>query len=434
MLASQWAAAHEELQVKNSVSPSVREEKGSIVSNLIRLVLDPSFHCFEALSDQPSLFRIVGYADRETWHSRFLGWLLDPNGSHRLGSFALRRLLAAAAESDIGNDEIRDDVRMLSAVGDFSKCTVAPSERVPGEKSIDGGEGKLDVFVDNISFSLASSGLSGMGSASGLRCDGFAASPIRRAVVVIEQKVRAKVDPLQCKRYLNWLEKTYPNDLKIPVYLSPYDLMDDDVFRDEQGHWFGINYQVLHDEVLEPSLRHPELDNRVRQLLEHYVVALRLPTKGFKMAYTEDERRFAREIYEKHKDALEALINVLADVTDSDGAKNYKKEKSEGRVSLVLDIGSRLVSGESVREFLAKVIKVIDESSMLEKLIDSVYLSNEPTGRNGKRFVNPGEYKSHGGQVYYFEANVGRSAAIRRAQIFLEKVGLEYRDSGVSDD
>ena len=46
---------------------------------------------------QTDIFKILGVSRSEQCHSKFIAWLLDPNGSHGLGEFSLRRFLQLLA-------------------------------------------------------------------------------------------------------------------------------------------------------------------------------------------------------------------------------------------------------------------------------------------------------------------------------------------------
>lgn len=62
---------------------------------LLGLVSDPAFIKFINIQTEPNIFRIVGRAHYEGWHSAFWGWLLDAQGSHLLGDYVLTRLLSS---------------------------------------------------------------------------------------------------------------------------------------------------------------------------------------------------------------------------------------------------------------------------------------------------------------------------------------------------
>ena len=60
---------------------------------ILELIFDEKFRQFENYQESPSIFNAAGRTYTETWHSAFLGWFFDPNGSHMLGTFALERLI-----------------------------------------------------------------------------------------------------------------------------------------------------------------------------------------------------------------------------------------------------------------------------------------------------------------------------------------------------
>jgi hypothetical protein len=70
----------------------------SIVFDLAKLASDATFQRFSTLQGQPNIFRAIGRTHTETWHSAFLAWLLDPEGSHQLQTFPLKRFLATVAD------------------------------------------------------------------------------------------------------------------------------------------------------------------------------------------------------------------------------------------------------------------------------------------------------------------------------------------------
>lgn len=66
-----------------TISKHIRLMEKSLTQKMLDLVADDRFERIEALATRPNLFRIVGRTFTETWHSMFLGWLMDPKGSHR---------------------------------------------------------------------------------------------------------------------------------------------------------------------------------------------------------------------------------------------------------------------------------------------------------------------------------------------------------------
>src|SRR5947209_5566009 len=149
------------------------------LSQILALIHDPQFAEFELEQEAPSIFNAVGRTHTETWHSALLGWLLDPNSSHQLGSFPLTRLILLLGIQDTLKVEERGvDLNELLAKGDFSKTRVRPNEREPIEVTV--GRVRFDVFADNITL-----------------------ESYKEIQVIIEAKVKAPIKHAQCQEYIS---------------------------------------------------------------------------------------------------------------------------------------------------------------------------------------------------------------------------------------
>lgn len=62
-----------------------------------RLLAAPELQALEERLRDQSVFHLLAVHDRERSHAAFLGWLLDPMGSHGMGPAPLRRFLLMAA-------------------------------------------------------------------------------------------------------------------------------------------------------------------------------------------------------------------------------------------------------------------------------------------------------------------------------------------------
>ena len=141
-------------------------------NQLLQLTADEKFVRIESLATRPNLFRIVGRTYTETWHSMFLGWLLDPNGSHRLKDFSLKRLLVAITDPVIiGGQAELNRIARVASIGELDSAVVLPNEDQQTEYSCEAG--KIDVFVEKIKCEKESD-----------------------TVILIEQKVNAPISSL----------------------------------------------------------------------------------------------------------------------------------------------------------------------------------------------------------------------------------------------
>jgi hypothetical protein len=380
-------------------------------SGLMRLVLDPQFAVFERLANRSNLFRIVGRTHTETWHSMLLAWLLDPQGSHGLGDFALRRLLFAAAESPFAPTDRRSSLISVAAFGDFASVAIAPNERTPKEEVIKVGDksGRLDVVV------------------SGIKAP---RSKPSEAVLLIEQKVFAPPDDEQCRFYMSWLDQQHADKLQIPLLLAPMAGPDESPLDDDR--WFVLDYQSLHDNVLVPALEHPDISASVRPLIEQYVDALRIPMDGTKLAISQEEKDLATDLYKRHEQTFNALFEVLTTITDNPQLQALvAAANNAGRLPIGVKADGSAIMGASGAEFLRNVVGFLDNTGRLPSVTPfqtgtkRYLIATVPKHVSGKDFESPTEIHTKGGTKVFVETNASRSSSLKYGIDVLKKAGFK---------
>ena len=363
------------------------------MSRWLGLISDPEFVRMEALAAEPNFFSIVGRAHFERWHSAFLAWLLDPGGSHLTRSFPLIRLLIAAGESSMSAPSAVAELHSLAAA-QIASADVTPSEASPVERSVN-GVGRFDIFATGICAPLEGEG--------------------RRFNVLVEVKVDSPPDAAQATRYAEWLRETHANDLNALIYLSPS--TDKSRAVDPHDAWAHLSFQELHDKVLLPTLQHPSLNPVAIPFLAQYVKNLRHTHRGQRMALTNEQRRIALALYERHHRVFNELVEVLS---------------AEGVIAVTLPTPQ--VGGRKVGRMAVRIDHPVFEdttvaglfSSVLASLVDQGRLGSLPLpwGDTSTRFLltnrKPAEHPSgrpffypveHGG--YTIETHYSRDRAIR---------------------
>ena len=123
------------------------QKRQRFIERLLGLISEPEFIKFENILSEPNFFKIVGRTHYERWHSCFLGWLLDSNGSHLLFDYTLRRffLLLTDKECRKPQNHINQVLLSILATGTFTNIEVTPNENISKETSIN-GVGRFDVF------------------------------------------------------------------------------------------------------------------------------------------------------------------------------------------------------------------------------------------------------------------------------------------------
>jgi hypothetical protein len=284
----------------------------SLKRMLYELTMDKEFVALKFLIDRPNVFHVVGATHLETWHSRFLTWLLDPTERHMLGYYPFQRFLMAVAESADENLDDITDLAMLNvnqfrnpeviAEKDINKLDIDEQETLDeSEKNDD--KGRLDVFFKvNI-------------------VDEKDPSKEKKLILAVEQKVYARVDMNQCHKYLRKFEEKFKDETFLLVGLVPKSqIKESNEATFGSSKWNGIDYQQLVDIVLMPCLENPDLSIYAKPIIQQYVDALRMPYKGKreKLATIEEERILVRSIYDRFEDVFNAITNISNEADSED--------------------------------------------------------------------------------------------------------------------
>ncbi len=118
------------------------------VGKLLKLISDPSFLKFQSMINEPNIFKIIGRTHLERAHSNFWGWLIDPNGSHKLGSFVIQKILLQLIDkSTLPSSKI--SIGYLKSILPklyLDDLEVSPNEFNPKEKNIT-DVGRFDIYA-----------------------------------------------------------------------------------------------------------------------------------------------------------------------------------------------------------------------------------------------------------------------------------------------
>ncbi len=381
--------------------PTEQDRRGQILA----LIHDPFFVEFELEQEAPSIFNSVGRTHTETWHSALLGWLLDPQGSLGLGVFPLSRLLLFLASRDSLTAQRRGiDLKELLARGDFSEARVRPNERELTEVSV--GTMRFDVLADRIKY-----------------------GPFEEVQLLIEAKVKAKIDASQCNRYIAYIDQRETEGIfTLPIFVAPTNKLlgtPAELFGHES--WLGVDYQSIYEEIIEPCLQHRSISEFGRFTLSEYVKTLKYRHQGgHPLATTQKERDMVNALLEKHEPALRALYEILYQSRDE---FEPIAQGRQTRPSSKIRIGDTSFDFPSVSKLYEQILKFLYAKGCLDRLelplatgTKRYLLAREPKHQRGNDFGVSVGYKG-----YYMEANKNREEAIRDLAKLLEQCGLSLR-------
>jgi len=198
----------------------------------------------------------------EIRHSNFLGWILDPKGTHGMGELFLRKFLR-----DIFSDEKITSYSQFDVDGfDLRDVEIRREWK------------HIDILVIHSEF-----------------------------VVVVENKIDSTDHSDQLKRYRNTVEEYFPEHNKVYVYLTPY---GNDPNDSEAGKvYVNYSYEFLSD-ALERILQiyGESLSNKVVIYLQDYLTILRR-----ELMKSDELNELAVKVYKAHRDAFDFIINNRPD-------------------------------------------------------------------------------------------------------------------------
>jgi len=356
-----------------------KKDRAEFGQRLLSLISEPEFIKFENILGEPNFFRIVGRAHYERWHSSFFGWLLDPNGSHLLSDYILRRLLFLLLDEKCLKSSSHSENFLVHTlpIAEFSEIQSSPNEYVPVETSVS-GVGRFDIFI----------------TANLVDSNG----QTKKLNIVFELKIDSKPDNKQSTKYAEWLYSNHPNDINLLIYLTPA-LMSDSKATVGDSRWYCLDYQLLNDKLLIPILDHPDLNEKVKPFIIQYIKNLKTRYRGIKMAITNEEKRLALSLYEKYSDVFDSIYDVLVaagaiDFSTSDVVVG--KGRESGRIAVKIE--NKVISNETVRLLFQDVLKFIVDKGYVQRLPLPWGMSNdryvltteEPAVHpNGRQFFTP---------------------------------------------
>mgnify|MGYP006095837803 FL=1 len=228
-----------------------------------QLLKDEDFDRIDLGLKNPNIFQILRISKNEIRHSNFLSWLLEPNGSHKLGNIFLKRFLREVFSSErfIEIDQI--DVEGM----DLSKVEILREWK------------NIDVLIK-----------------------------INNVVVCIENKVLSKEHSNQLKRYKDIINIEFPKHIKTFVYLTPEGEDSDS----ETDSYLPISYEFIVDTLKRIiSVYGESLNEQVKNYIKDYITIIKRELMG-----TDKLTELSKKIYSNHKELFDFIYEHKPDVVD----------------------------------------------------------------------------------------------------------------------
>lgn len=295
----------------------------TFAQQLHAMVNDPAFIQVRRRQEESNIFSIVGQTNTERWHSSFLAWLLNPEGSHGLNYFPLKNLLMCMYQK--ADDEQRKELNLpdpyVLDAGIFCNSQIQPTSKgkvklpeVTVDYTIQNDDGKI-YEKEKCSFDIA------------LSADiTFPKNPNeqkRRFIFICENKVdspegkKTTAKFPQTKIYADFWVKGKKTQAFFPLNgdqkfyekgaASPHLAL---LFLSARGdkatdsRFVNMTYKELYEEILLPALKHPDLSVSGRYLLEEYVKVL--DVEGYIISNV--TKGLLNNIFVRHLDAFKNYL------------------------------------------------------------------------------------------------------------------------------
>lgn len=246
------------------------------------LLNDSDFDKLELELKNPNIFQILSVSRTEIRHSNFLGWLLDPNASHRLGKLFLTKILRriiSVSEIPIEVDEF--DIESLN----YNNVELRREWR-----NID-----LLIIFDEL-------------------------------VICIENKIDSKDHSNQLTKYRKIVNDTFAEKRKLFVYLTPTGELP--TSKEEREHYIPFSYEGIIEQLENIlTIYGSSLNSSVNLYITDYLKTIRR-----ELMKDDNLNELADKIYKNHKELIDFIFENKTDLSSALYPIFEKKIKQSGWV------------------------------------------------------------------------------------------------------
>lgn len=253
---------------------------GITYSQVENLVTDVRFQKLKYLQEKTNVFTIVGQTHTEHWHSSFMGWLLDPHSSLRLGHFPLARLLNLYLIKNPDSGFSLQDIYRWNL----------DEVRFQTEKdaTINGKKRSIDVYGES-----------------------------KELIIVIENKVNARENynhsaTGQTMDYYEYVEANKKEGQRVLYFFITPNPRQDAYAKMYQQ----VTYQEMYDSIIAKCMEHPQASEDGRYLLEQYAANLRETVHNSRSPMALVNINLCKSIYDDYAMELDEIFTMAEQAGD----------------------------------------------------------------------------------------------------------------------
>lgn len=327
-----------------------------------------------------NIFSITKTSRLEHMHSNFIAWILDSRSNHGLGDYPIKQFLAAL------------QIRKSENYNLSSRWTNELDAYIP-----------LVQFDDNWSLVSKVEREVTFFAKKKRSIDILALVSIenKELPIVIENKVDSSEHDDQTQDYFEWAESKFSDRGKyyqpIYIYLTP----EYNSGRPVNTNFIILKYQDLLDFVLEPAMN-KSTDERTKNNLSSYIRCLSYQADNKKgeniMATSKEEKELLQNFFQKNKNFMSAIIEMMMDTDDVD---------------------------PKLKEGMAKIVSTRDYSKF--EFNGNVYSKNQLVLAVVRKYVEDKKPSSFGSLVSAFPRNLQGSSGVIKKYSDLSANELKYK-------
>jgi hypothetical protein len=245
------------------------------------IVQNRELEMLEARIKEFNPLRVLKVNHYEIRHSNILSWLLNPNESHNLGDKFLKKVLS---EIILRNENTDTSLSIMQ----IQNANLSDAE----------------VLREH------------------LHVDILVISETNKLVLVIENKLLSSKVEGQVTGYVKAIKQKYPGYQVIPILLS---LTSEEIQDSGKIDYATITHEDLYNIIkFLIELHKDSLNKKIYDFINYYLKAL----EEFIMYEDNEVVKLCKEIYQKHKDAIDAIMNYGVTTQLDAPIEEFKKGKS----------------------------------------------------------------------------------------------------------
>lgn len=328
-----------------------------MTNRILNMLNSREFNTLRNYYSEGTIFGSLNLERKETRHSTFLAWLLNPKTNQALGTAPLEALLRlVATKIDTGNVDIKPLIAKLIS-GNYTMEIIedVTCEKCTGAIYGNGDKDRIDIWtVLKIGYAV---------------CD----DDIREFIVplAIENKIYSEESEGQTTKYTQAMNCYGEQCFPIGILLTP------EGDKAQSYSFYSLSYQELLDYVIEPLVGNVAESQRpwVESYIRNLSVTINSEASYTILAVSKKERELVDKFFDLDSDLINAIF--ASQFTETNAVKIISKECYDRAMALVNEDSEKLFADVwSVNEELFKTAIFVHHRPKISEFYNIFKASN----------------------------------------------------------